>query len=193
MRIFDYDNDGAKDIFFANSHVMDNIARTQPHLSYEQKPLLVQFDGRRFTNVSPASGEVFTRHSASRGAAFGDLDNDGDVDVVIANCNGPAKLLRNDGGNANHWIAVELRGVRANRNGVGAKIVLTQQNGRRQYGLVSSAASYLSANDRRVYFGLGNDPAIGQIRIEWPGGAVLEIAAPQADQILRVEEKARTN
>lgn len=69
MRIFDYDNDGAKDVFFANSHVMDNIARTQPHLAYEQKPLLVKFDGRRLTNVSGASGEAFTRASASRGAA----------------------------------------------------------------------------------------------------------------------------
>jgi hypothetical protein len=190
VRIFDYDNDGAKDVFFANSHVMDNIARTQPHLSYEQKPLLLKFDGRRFTNISSASGEVFTRASASRGAAFGDLDNDGDIDVVIANCNGPAAVLRNDGGNANHWIAVELRGVRSSRDGVGAKIVLTRLSGKRQYGLVSAAASYLSANDRRVYFGLGSDTAVRRIRIEWPGGAVEEIADPKADQILRVEEKA---
>jgi enediyne biosynthesis protein E4 len=187
MRIFDYDNDGAKDIFFANSHVMDNIARTQPHLSYEQRLLLVTFDGSRFTNVSPTSGEVFTSPSASRGAAFGDLDNDGDIDIVVASCNGPARLLRNDGGNANHWIAVELRGVRASRDGVGAKIILTRQSGRRQYGIVSTAGSYLSANDRRVYFGLGNDSAIRQIRIEWPGGAVQEIVAPKSDQILRVE------
>jgi enediyne biosynthesis protein E4 len=189
VRVFDYDNDGAKDVFFANSHVMDNIARTQPHLSYEQRPLLLKFDGRRFTNVSSTSGENFTRASASRGAAFGDLDNDGDVDVVVANCNGPVMVLRNDGGNANHWVAVELRGVRSNRDGIGAKIVLTRQNGGRQYGVVSAAGSYLSANDRRVFLGLGNDSAIRRIRIEWPGGAVQEIPGPNADQILRVEEK----
>ncbi len=189
MRIFDYDNDGVKDVFFANSHVMDNIARTQPHLSYEQKPLLLKFNSNRFTNVSSMSGEVFTRASASRGAAFGDLDNDGDVDVVIANCNGAAIRLRNDGGNANHWIAVELRGVRANRDGIGAKIVLTRQSGKKQYAVVSAAGSYLSANDRRVYFGLGSDTAVRQIRIEWPGGAIQEIAGPKVDQILRVEEK----
>jgi hypothetical protein len=85
---------------------------------------------------------------------------------------------------------VELRGVRSNRDGVGAKVVLTRQNGRRQCGLVSTAASYLSANDRRVFFGLGNDTAVRQIRIEWPGGAVEDVAGPKADQILRVEEKA---
>jgi enediyne biosynthesis protein E4 len=192
VRVFDYDNDGAKDVFFANSHVMDNIARAQPHLSYEQKPLLVKFDGRRFTNVSSTSGEIFARASASRGAAFGDLDNDGDVDVVIANCNGPAMVLRNDGGNANHWIAVELRGVRANRDGIGAKIVLTRQSGRRQYGAVSTASSYLSANDRRVFFGLGSDTAIRQIRIEWPGGVTQEIADTKVGKVLRIEEKEGT-
>lgn len=190
MRVFDYDNDGAKDIFFANSHVMDNIARAQPRLSYEQRPLLVKFDGRRFTNVSPVSGEVFARASASRGAAFGDLDNDGDIDVVIANCGGPAIALRNDGGNANHWLAVELSGARSNRDGLGAKIVLTRQSGKKQYAVVSAAASYLSANDRRAFFGLGSDSAIKGIRIEWPGGGAQEIAAPTIDQILKVEQKA---
>lgn len=189
VRIFDYDNDGVKDMFFANSHVMDNIAHTQPHLSYEQRPLLVKFDGRRFTNVSATAGDVFTRAAASRGAAFGDLDNDGDVDVVIANNNGPAQVLRNDGGNVNHWLAVELRGVRANRDGIGAKIVLTRQSGKKQYGLVSTAASYLAANDRRVFFGLGSETAIKQIRIEWPGGGVQEITRPHVDGVLRVEEK----
>jgi enediyne biosynthesis protein E4 len=188
-RIFDYDNDGAKDVFFANSHVMDNIARTQPHLSYEQKPLLVKFDGRRFTNVSSTAGDVFTRAAASRGAAFGDLDNDGDVDVVIVNKNSPTQVLRNDGGNANHWLAVELRGVRANRDGIGAKIVLTRQNGKKQYGVVSTAASYLSVNDRRVFFGLGSETAIKQIRIEWPGGTVQEVENPKIDQLLRITEK----
>jgi hypothetical protein len=191
MRIFDYDNDGAKDVFFANSHVMDNIARTQPHLAYEQPPLILKFDGRRFTNVSSISGAVFTSPSASRGAAFGDLDNDGDIDVVIANDNGPARLLRNDGGGMNHWIAVEPRGTRGNRDGVGAKVILKRLNGREQYGFVSAAGSYLSANDRRVFFGLGDDPAIRQIRIEWPGGGAQDIINPKVDRFLRVEEKNR--
>jgi enediyne biosynthesis protein E4 len=189
VRIFDYDNDGAKDVFFANSHVMDNIALTQPHLSYEQPPLLLKFDGRRFANVSAASGEVFARRSASRGAAFGDLDNDGDVDVVIANCGGEAMALRNDGGNRNHWFAVELRGRQSNRDGVGARVVLTRQNGKKQHAFVSAAASYLSANDRRVFFGLGAEAAVKLIRVEWPSGAAQEIAAPKVDRVVKIEER----
>ena len=124
MRIFDYDNDGAKDLFLANSHVMDNIEKTQPHLRYLQKPLLLKHNGKKFQDVSAASGEVFQKVWASRGASFGDLDNDGDIDIVVSNCNGPAYVIRNEGGNRNHWIGLELQGKKSNRDGIGARVKL---------------------------------------------------------------------
>jgi enediyne biosynthesis protein E4 len=190
VRIFDYDNDGAKDVFLANSHVMDNITVTQPHLAYEQKPLLLKFDGHRFQDISARSGEVFQKEMAARGAAFGDLDNDGDLDVVIANCNRPAVVLRNDGGNRNHWLAVELRGTRSNRDGLGGLITLTMKSGKKSFAQVTTASSYLSASDRRAFFGLRNEDTIRTVKIEWPGGAVQEMAEPKADRVLRVEEEA---
>jgi enediyne biosynthesis protein E4 len=188
MRILDYDNDGRKDLFVANSHVMDNIEVTQPHLSYRQRPLLLRNMGDLFVDVSTSSGEAFSQAWASRGAAFGDLDNDGDLDVVVSNCNEGASILRNDGGNHNHWIALELRGKRSNRDGIGAQITLISASGRVQHNMVSTTASYLSTNDRRVFFGLGGEGSIQQIQIRWPSGQSQRIDHPKADQFLKIEE-----
>ena len=190
MRIFDYDNDGSKDLFVAASHVMDNIEVTSPHLSYKQKPLLLKRSEGNFVDVSARSGEIFSRAYASRGAAFGDLDNDGDVDIVVSNCNGDAYLARNEGGNRNHWIALDLRGTKSNRDGIGAKVMLTSQSGKTQFNMVSTTASYLSANDRRVFFGIGKEEAIKQVRIQWPSGIEQVLTAPKPDQFLKVEEPA---
>ena len=188
VRVFDYDNDGARDMFFANSHVMDTIGLTQPHLSYRQRPLLVRWSEGRFRDVSASSGEIFGTARASRGAAFGDLDNDGDIDIVVSNCNGPAYVARNDGGNRNHWIALQLRGRRSNRDGIGARIKLTSASGKVSHGLVTTAGSYLSASDRRVLFGLGSENAAREIEILWPSGARQVIPRPAPDRFLRVEE-----
>jgi len=188
MRIFDYDNDGRKDLFFANSHVMDNIEVTQPHLSYRQKPLLLRNVGKEFVNISSISGEVFNREWAARGSAFGDLDNDGDVDIVVSNCDGPAYYLRNEGGNRNHWIGMILLGVRSNRQGIGAKIQLTTADGKTQYSTVSTAGSYLSSNDSRLFFGVGGEQSIKEIRIGWPSGTEQVISNPKPDQFLKVVE-----
>jgi hypothetical protein len=190
MRIFDYDNDGGKDVFLANSHVMDNIQVTQPHLRYKQKPVLLRKAGRKFQDVSGVSGEIFQQMWASRGAAFGDLDNDGDIDIVVSNCNEPANLLRNDGGNRSHWIALDLRGKKSNRDGIGAKVKLTSEKGKVQYNLATTAASYLSANDRRVFFGLGAETKIKELEITWPGGRKQIVKDPKLDQFVKVEEEA---
>jgi hypothetical protein len=191
MRIFDYDNDGSKEVFIANSHVMDNIEMTQPNVQYRQKPLLLKYAGGKFVNVSSSSGAPFGQAWASRGAAFGDFDNDGDIDIAVAICGGPLHLLRNDGGNRNAWIGIELRGTRANRDGLGAKIILSQPDGAKQYALASTSASYLAASDRRVFFGLGPGGTVEELRILWPGGSEQTIRAPQANQLLKVEEPAR--
>jgi len=188
MRIFDYDNDGSKDLFLANSHVMDNIEKTQPHLRYLQKPLLLKRNGKKFQDVSPASGEVFQQVWASRGASFGDLDNDGDIDVVVSNCNGPAYVIRNEGGNHNHWIGLELQGRKSNRDGIGARVKLVLASGKAQYNLATTTASYLSAIDRRVFFGLGAETKIKELEILWPSGVKQLVSNPAIDQYVKIVE-----
>ncbi len=189
MRIFDYDNDGHKDLFFADSHVMDNIQKVQPHLEYRQRLLLLkQLDGK-FVDVSAQSGRVFSQKWASRGAAFGDLDNDGDIDVVVNSCNGPAHVLRNDGGNRNNWIGLNLRGTRSNRDGIGAEVRLTSESGKVQYGMVTTTASYQSAQDKRLYFGIGQEKAIRSIEIAWPSSTKQTIVSPPIRKELEITEK----
>ncbi len=189
MRIFDYDNDGRKDLFFANSHVMDNIGKMQPHLEYLQPLLLLKQAGGKFVNVSNQSGAIFTQKWASRGAAFGDLDNDGDIDIVVATCGGPAYVLRNEGGNQNGWIGLDLRGTKSNRDAIGAKVTLTSQSGTVQYGMVTTTASYQSAQDKRLFFGLGSGRGIRDIVIVWPSGVKQTIESPAIRKLLTVVEK----
>ncbi|MDQ2842391.1 MAG: CRTAC1 family protein [Acidobacteriota bacterium] len=188
MRIFDYDNDGAKDLFFANSHVMDNVERTQPHIEYMERLLLLRQVDRKFVNVSAQSGSVFEKKWASRGAAFGDVDNDGDIDIVVVTCGGPLYVLRNEGGNINGWIGIDLRGTRSNRDGIGAKIKLISESGKVQYGMVTTTASYQSAQDKRLYFGVGQEKSIRKIEISWPSGTKQTIPNPRLRKILAIEE-----
>lgn len=167
---------------------MDNIQVTQPQLRYPQPLLLLQYRQRRFVDVSPSSGDVFRETWASRGAAFGDLDNDGDLDVVVTTCDGPAYLLRNEGGNRNRWIGVELHGTTANRPGLGAEIVLVTQSGRRHYNTSTTAGSYFSASDPRVFFGLGQEAGVRELRIRWPGGKEQVVENPPLNQVVQVTE-----
>jgi tetratricopeptide (TPR) repeat protein len=190
VHIFDFDNDGQKEVFLANSHVMDNIGVTQAHLRYAEQPLLLRYSGSKFTDISPNSGSVFAQSWVARGGAFGDLDNDGDIDIVISDYAGSVHLLRNEGGNRNHWVALDLRGTKSNRDGIGAKVILTTEKGLRQYATVSTAGSYLSANDRRAFFGLGAEMSIREVRVQWPSGTTQTLEHPHADQFLEVAEQA---
>src|SRR5262249_35806144 len=120
---FDYDLDGYPDIFAANGHIDEEIGRVQPKVQYKQAPLLVHNNGKgKFDDSSEDAGPDFRRPIVARGAAYGDFDHDGDLDVLISTNNGPAYLLRNDGGNRNHWIQLRLAGVESNRSALGAVV-----------------------------------------------------------------------
>ena len=187
----DYDNDGWLDLFIAQGHVMDNIQLTEPTLRYLEPPLLLKNEQGRFSDVSQQGGPVFTTSMAARGAAFGDLDNDGLVDVAI-NCNdGHAIILRNQGGNRNHWITLNLIGTSSNRDAIGSKIRLVTQNGQQQTRFVSTAGSYISASDKRAHFGLGSSKKIALIEITWPRGSLQRLESVNVDQILTVKEPSR--
>lgn len=187
-RLFDYDNDGWKDIFVAQGHVMDTIEKTSPNLRYLQPPLLLRNEAGRFVRVVP--GEPFETEWAGRGAAFGDLDNDGDIDVVFSNVGQPAVVLRNDGGNRRNWIALRTVGTRSNRNGIGCRVKVVSASGVTQYFTVNTAAGYLSASDRRLIVGLDRDSTATLVEVRWPSGAVQTFENVSAGQALVATEPA---
>jgi enediyne biosynthesis protein E4 len=186
----DYDNDGRLDLFVAQGHVMDNIELTEPSLRYLEPPILLRNTGTRFRDVSAQSGPAFEIPIAARGAAFGDLNNDGFIDVAI-NCNdGPAIILHNQG-DGNHWLLVNLIGSVSNRDGIGAKVRLVTEDGSERFAFVSTAGSYLSASDKRAHFGLGLSKKIKLLEVTWPSGKVQRLESIAADQILTVHEPTR--
>jgi enediyne biosynthesis protein E4 len=186
-RFFDYDNDGWKDIFVAQGHVMDTIEKTAPNLKYLQPPLLLRNESGRFVRVSP--GEVFQRDWAGRGAAFGDLDNDGDVDVVVSNVGQNAVVLRNDGGSQNNWIEIRTAGRKSNRDGIGCRVKVISASGLTQYGTINTAVGYLSASDKRLVVGLNRDDFAKLVEIRWPSGVVQKFENVKARQVLTATEK----
>jgi len=190
VRFVDYDNDGWKDLFLVQSHVMDTIQLEQPHLRYRESPLLLWNDkGKKFLDVSAQSGEVFQQKWAARGMAIGDIDNDGRIDVVVTENDGPAWVLHNETPTRNHWITLKLVGVKSNRDGIGAQIKITTADGS-QYATVTTASSYQSSSDKRVHFGVGSANAVSQAEIQWPSGITQILKNLQVDQILTVTEAA---
>jgi hypothetical protein len=186
----DFDNDGWKDLFIGQSHVMDNIELTQPYLHYLEPPLLLRNVKGRFEDVSAASGAIFKRPMAARGVAFGDLNNDGSIDVAINCLDGPAVIAVNRG-STNHWLTVDTEGTRGNRDGIGAMLHAVSDTGQEQYAMVSTAGSYLSASDKRVHFGLGSAQRVRRLEISWPSGTVQSLQNIAADQILHVREPSK--
>ena len=190
---FDYDNDGDQDIFVANGHVVDNISLIDPTLTHAEKAQLFRNNGCKegqpttFTEVSQQSGEYFSIPKVGRGVAFGDYDNDGDIDLLINNENQQAALLRNDGGNRNNFLMIKTIGTTSNRDGIGARVYVTTGK-LTQMDEVRSGSSYCSSHDRRLHFGLGKYPKADLVKIRWPSGLVEEFQDVQANQILVLRE-----
>jgi hypothetical protein len=189
--IYDFNNDGYKDLFTANSHVSEN-ADEDPQQHYRQADAVFQNsrDGT-FRDVSRQAGPDMQIPAAHRGCAFGDLNNDGRIDVVVSVIGENAELLYNTTASNNHWILLETMGVKSNRDGIGTRIKLTGESGLVQYNHVTTAGSFASSSDKRIHFGLGRDSRIKEIELRWPSGTVQVLRNVMADQILKITESAQ--
>ena len=188
MKFLDYDNDGWNDILQLNGSMLDNVQLYHSEVSYKQPMLMYRNQGKgQFKKVSENLGPDFMRPIVGRGLAILDFDNDGDIDIAINNRGDSPELLRNDGGNANHWLEVLLIGTKSNRDGIGASLKLTSE------GVVhveqsKGGMSYMSASDPRIYFGLGKRTKILSLEITWPSGKIDRLTNVPIDQIIAVKE-----
>ena len=192
VQLVDYDNDGWKDLFISQSHVIDNVQVFNSQLIYELPPLLLRNVKGKFVDVSAQSGRVFGESLAGRGLATGDLDNDGDIDVIINVLNGSPRLLYSNASKlGNHWLAIKLVGTVSNRDGQGAVVLLQGTSGFKQWQYASTCGSYLAAHDPRVHFGLGEDERAAKIEVRWPSGIRQVLENVKSNQILTVTEPPR--
>lgn len=190
VKFFDYDHDGWLDLFIVNGHVYPQVEGAFPGGMYGQRKLLYHNlrDGT-FAEVAAEMGKALTARRVSRGAAFGDYDEDGDVDVIVNELDGAPMLLRNDGGNqAGNWLKLKLVGVgKSNRNAVGARVALVA-NGLKQIDEVRAGDSYLSHSDWRLHFGLGKAQTVNELTIRWPSGQVEKLTNLMVNRALTIVE-----
>jgi hypothetical protein len=186
---FDYDLDGLLDIFAANGHVADDIEAVQPKVKYAQPPHLFRNLGKkRFEEVTAKLGRAFRRPMVGRGAAYGDFDNDGDLDLLITANNGPARLLRNDGGNQNNLLRIKTVGTKSNRDGIGAKVTVRLDGGVKLWNVVKTGSSYCSQSELPLTFGLGKADKVAKIEVVWPSGRRDTVSDIQANQAITLQE-----
>ena len=187
---FDFDNDGYKDLFTARAAILDNSMELD-HRPYAMPNGLFRNKGNlTFEDVSSKAGASFSVPAPHRGAAFGDLNNDGKIDVVVTVLNGSPEILMNRSNNKNHWILLKLIGVKSNRDGLGTKVKITTSLGS-QYNEATTAVGYNSSSDKRVHFGLGAASVVDRIELTWPSGIKQVLTNVKADQVLTVTESAQ--
>lgn len=193
--IYDFDNDGWKDLFVARANVMDNIQQAIPAETYpERNSIFRNLRNGKFEEVGDQAGPDFLRAGAHRGVAFGDIDNDGRIDAVVTSLNEPVKLFRNISSTGHHWILLKLVGTRSNRMGLGAKVRIKTEDGMQQWNEVTTAVGYASSSDCRVHFGLGANNLIEEIEIHWPSRTRQILRKVAVDRIVTIEEpKAQGN
>jgi hypothetical protein len=185
---FDFDNDGWLDLFLVNGHVYPEVSQLPTEAAYKQRKVVYRnLANGRFADVSEALGPPVTEPKAGRGAAFGDVDNDGDVDVVVNNVNDAPDLFRTRADPARHWLLVKLEGTTSNRSAIGAR-VRVDAGGASQWQEVRGGGSYISQNDLRVHFGLGAAARVERLEVRWPNGLVEEWRDLPADRIHRLVE-----
>lgn len=185
---YDLDNDGFKELFSANSHVSENIDSYSHHRYRQANALFRGLGDGRFRDVTAEAGASLRRARAHRGCAFGDLDNDGRVDVVVSVIGEPPEVLYNVTMGSGRWLALQLEGTKSNRDGIGATVKLTGESGSIQYNHATTAVGYASASDKRVHFGLGADRTAREIEIRWPSGTRQILNNVSTDQVLKVKE-----
>jgi len=186
---FDYDLDGRLDIFAANGHISDDINAHQPEVSHAQRPHIFRNLGEgRFEDVVEALGAAIARPIVARGSAYADYDLDGDLDLLVTQNGGPARLFRNDGGNAHGSLRVRTEGTRSSKDGIGARVTVTLPDGRRLWRLVRTGSSYCSQSELPLTFGLGDHEGVRSLEVTWPGGHTDRVGRLPAGRTVTVRE-----
>jgi hypothetical protein len=189
LKLCDLDNDGWKDIFVAGSHVIDNVELFNPSARYQEGCFIYHNLGNgKFENWSEIAGPDIQTIGANRGIAVGDFDNDGSLEIAVNRLNDTTLFFKRRGSGDNHWILLNLRGTKSNRDAIGAKIQLTLPSGLKQYDHVTTANGIYSASDKRVHFGLGAESQIKSLQVRWPSGIVQTLQGIKADQVLTITE-----